>query len=243
MCGICGCDNHIHEHAHEHTHTHNEHDRVIKLEQDILAENNNYAQLNRHYFSEHNILALNFVSSPGSGKTTLLEKTILALKDKYLITVIEGDQQTSRDADRIALTGVPVLQINTGKACHLDAHQIGHAIEKLRPPKDSLLFIENVGNLVCPALFDLGEAHKIVMLSVTEGDDKPLKYPEMFHEATLMLINKIDLLPYVEFSLQQCVEYARRINPGLEVIEISATKNNGMTAWLQWLHKHDNVLQ
>lgn len=209
--------------------------RMVRIEQDILARNNAYAAENRRWFAEHGIFAVNLVSSPGSGKTTLLVKTIAALQGEVPVAVIEGDQQTSMDADRIRATGAAAIQVNTGKGCHLDAHMIAHALQRLNPPDDSLLMIENVGNLVCPASFDLGEAHKVVILSVTEGEDKPLKYPDMFHAADLMLLNKADLLPYLSFDVARCLEYARRINPRLEVIELSAASGEGMQAWLDWL--------
>jgi len=178
---------------------------------------------------------LNLVSSPGSGKTTLLVKTIELLEGSQRVAVIEGDQQTSQDAERIRSTGAPAIQINTGKGCHLDAHMVGRAMEQLELPDDSLLMIENVGNLVCPAAFDLGEAHKVVILSVTEGEDKPIKYPDMFRAAKLMLMNKCDLLPHLSFSVPRAIEYARRVNPGIEVIEVSATTGQGMDAWLAWI--------
>ena len=209
--------------------------RMVSIEQDILARNNAYAAANRKRFAEHGIFAVNLVSSPGSGKTTLLVKTIAALQGRAKVAVIEGDQQTSMDADRIRATGAPAIQVNTGRGCHLDAHMVGHAIERLNLPDDSLLMIENVGNLVCPAGFDLGEAHKVVILSVTEGEDKPLKYPDMFHVADLMLLNKIDLLPHLTFDVDKCVEYARRINPRIEVLALSAVSGQGLQAWLAWL--------
>lgn len=209
--------------------------RMVRIEQDILARNDAYAAENRRWLAEHGIFAVNLVSSPGSGKTTLLVQTIAALRGQVKVAVIEGDQQTSMDADRIRATGAPAIQVNTGKGCHLDAHMIAHAIERLNLPDDSLLMIENVGNLVCPAGFDLGEAHKVVILSVTEGEDKPLKYPDMFHAADLMLLNKVDLLPHLTFDVDKCIEYARRINPRLEVLELSAASGQGMQAWLDWL--------
>jgi hydrogenase nickel incorporation protein HypB len=208
---------------------------MVQIEQDILAKNNGYAEGNRRYFSEHGVLALNLVSSPGSGKTTLLTKTIEMLKSRLPIAVIEGDQQTVMDADRIRATGVPARQINTGKGCHLDAHMVGHALEGLGLDDNGLLFIENVGNLVCPAGFDLGEAHKVAILSVTEGEDKPIKYPDMFHAADLMLLNKTDLLPHVDFDVDRCIEYARRVNPRIEVIQLSARSGEGMEHWLEWI--------
>jgi hydrogenase nickel incorporation protein HypB len=209
--------------------------RMVQIEQDILGRNNAYAAANRKWLAEHGIFAVNLVSSPGSGKTTLLVKSIELLKDQARVAVVEGDQQTSFDADRIRATGAPAIQVNTGKGCHLDAHMVGHALERLALPDDSLLMIENVGNLVCPAAFDLGEAHKVVILSVTEGEDKPLKYPDMFHAADLMLLNKADLLPHLAFDVDRCVEYARRVNPKLRVMRVSATTGEGLEAWLAWL--------
>ena len=210
---------------------------MVQIEQDILGKNDQYAAANRSWFQAHGILALNLVSSPGSGKTSLLTRSIQDLKDQYPLAVIEGDQQTSHDADRIRATGVPALQINTGKGCHLDAHMVGHAIESLALAPRSLLFIENVGNLVCPAAFDLGEAHKVAILSVTEGEDKPLKYPDMFHAADLMLLNKIDLLPYLDFDVAQCIAYAQRVNPDIEVLQVSAHSGEGLEAWYAWLRE------
>jgi hydrogenase nickel incorporation protein HypB len=208
---------------------------MVQIEQDILAKNNAYAAQNRQRLADRGIFALNLVSSPGSGKTTLLVKTIEMLKGERRVTVIEGDQQTSQDAERIRATGAPAIQINTGKGCHLDAHMVGHAMEQLDLQDDSLLMIENVGNLVCPAAFDLGEAHKVVILSVTEGEDKPIKYPDMFRAATLMLMNKCDLLPYVSFKVETAIEFARRVNPGIAVIQVSATTGQGMEQWLAWI--------
>ena len=208
---------------------------MVQVEQDILAKNNQYASANRSHFAEHGLFALNLVSSPGSGKTALLTRTIARLKGKTRIAVIEGDQQTTRDADRIAATGADVVQVNTGNGCHLDAEMIRRACDELDPPTRSLLMIENVGNLVCPALFDLGEAAKVVIISVTEGDDKPLKYPNMFAEAELCLINKIDLLPYVDFDVARCREAALTVNPGLEILELSATTGEGLDTWIGWL--------
>ncbi|MBU0593674.1 MAG: hydrogenase nickel incorporation protein HypB [Pseudomonadota bacterium] len=227
-----------HEHSHEHDHAHGETSRRVQVEQDILSKNNAYAQRNRQHFAAHGIFALNLVSSPGSGKTTLLTRTIELLQGELPVAVIEGDQQTSFDAERIRATGVSAVQINTGKGCHLDAHMIEHALEDLKPDDHSLLFIENVGNLVCPASFDLGEAHKVVILSVTEGEDKPLKYPDMFAAAGLMLLNKVDLLPYLSFDVQKCMAYAKRVNPRIRVILTSATSGEGMDEWLGWLRTH-----
>lgn len=209
--------------------------RMVQIEQDILSKNNQYAAANRHYFREHAILALNLVSSPGSGKTTLLTRTLGDLTGEYDMAVIEGDQQTANDAERIRATGVKALQINTGKGCHLDGHMVGHALETLQPADGSLLFIENVGNLVCPAAFDLGEAHKVAILSVTEGEDKPIKYPDMFHAADLMLLNKTDLLPHLNFDVESCIGYAQQVNPRIRVLQLSATTGEGMDAWYQWI--------
>jgi hydrogenase nickel incorporation protein HypB len=239
---------HGHGDAHDHTHhhpgqEHHGHDhvheggRLVKLEQDILAKNNTYAAQNRAWLAERGIFALNLVSSPGSGKTTLLCKTIEALRGKLAVAVIEGDQQTSHDAERIQATGAPAIQINTGKGCHLDAHMVGHALEKLPLADQAVLMIENVGNLVCPAAFDLGEAGKVVILSVTEGEDKPLKYPDMFRAARLMLLNKCDLLPHLRFDVEQAIAHARRVNPQIEVLRISATSGEGLPAWLAWIEK------
>ena len=209
--------------------------RMVQIETDILAKNDRYAAANRRWFAERGILALNLVSSPGSGKTSLLTRTIDDLRGELPLAVIEGDQQTSNDAERIRATGVRALQVNTGKGCHLDGHMVAHALESLAPDNDSVLFIENVGNLVCPAAFDLGEAHKVVILSVTEGEDKPIKYPDMFHAADLMLLNKIDLLPYLQFDVEQCIAYARRVNPGIRVLQVSATSGEGMDTWYRWI--------
>ena len=209
--------------------------RVIQVERDLLAKNNDYADINRKKLRERGIFALNLVSSPGSGKTSLLVKTIMALDGQLPLAVIEGDQQTENDAARIRAAGARAIQINTGRGCHLDAERVGQAMEQLVLQDDSLLLIENVGNLVCPASFDLGEAHKVVILSVTEGEDKPLKYPDMFCAADLMLLNKCDLLPYLEFDVDLAIEYALRVNPKLQVIRMSASSGEGMPAWLNWL--------
>ena len=245
----------VHALPHDHTHTHSPaHDtidfgagpagthapgisqsRMVKIERDILAKNNDYAGENRRYFSGHGIFALNLVSSPGSGKTTLLVKTITALNGALPLAVIEGDQQTDNDAARIRAAGAPALQINTGKGCHLDAHMVGQAMQRLALRDDSLLLIENVGNLVCPAGFDLGEAHKVVIFSVTEGEDKPLKYPDMFRAADLMLLSKCDLLPYLDFDAGLAVANARRVNPGIRVMRVSATSGEGLGEWLEWV--------
>ena len=208
---------------------------TIELERQILARNDRLAERNRGWFAGRNILALNLVSSPGSGKTTLLERTIRGLGGDMTISVIEGDQQTSHDAERIQATGCRVVQINTGTACHLDAAMLARGLEQLQPPLDSIVMIENVGNLVCPALFDLGERAKVVIMSVTEGDDKPIKYPHMFRASSLMILNKIDLLPYVQFDVERCLAYARQVNPSLQILQLSATRGDGMEDWHRWL--------
>lgn len=209
--------------------------RLVRLERDILAKNNGYASRNRDLFADRGVLALNLVSSPGSGKTTLLCRTVEMLRDRLAVAVIEGDQQTSNDADRIRAAGAPAIQVNTGKGCHLDAHMVGHAVEHLGLVEDSVLFIENVGNLVCPAGFDLGEAHKVVILSVTEGEDKPLKYPDMFHAADLMILNKVDLLPHLDFDVEACIANARKVNPRIRALRLSARTGEGMADWLAWI--------
>ncbi|MEN9532480.1 MAG: hypothetical protein RIQ83_1704 [Pseudomonadota bacterium] len=244
---------HPHSHDHDHDHDHQQGDlhygkgeaglsvpgmgqrQLIAIEMDVLAKNNALAAHNREHFDEAAQLVLNLVSSPGSGKTTLLCETLRQLADKRPCAVIEGDQQTSADADRIRATGVPAVQINTGKGCHLDAKMVHDACHQLPANEGGILFIENVGNLVCPASFDLGEKYKVAILSVTEGEEKPLKYPDMFAAAQLMVINKIDLLPYVSFDVARCIENAKRVNPYIQVIQVSATTGEGMDAWLNWL--------
>ncbi|WP_308444885.1 hydrogenase nickel incorporation protein HypB [Paraburkholderia adhaesiva] len=201
----------------------------------MLHENNHYAAANRERLRERGVFALNLVSSPGSGKTSLLVRTVSALSAEMPVAVIEGDQQTANDAERVRATGVPAVQINTGKGCHLDAHMVGHALDRLPQDALGLLLIENVGNLVCPASFDLGEAHKVVVLSVTEGEDKPLKYPDMFAAAQLMLLNKTDLLPHLDFDVNTALEYARRVNPSIEILCVSARTGEGFDQWLDWL--------
>ncbi len=242
---------HHHDHDHDHAHTH-EHGhgsvgpqhahapgltpaRMVQIEQDILAKNNSFAAENRAFLADRGILALNLLSSPGSGKTSLLVRSIELIGKRFPVTVIEGDQATANDADRIRATGTPALQINTGKGCHLDAHMVGHAMEELNPTSGGILFIENVGNLVCPAAFDLGEAYKIVVLSVTEGEDKPLKYPDMFHAADLLLLNKVDLLPHVDFDVDKALAAARRVNPKIKMLQVSARTGAGLDHWLDWL--------
>jgi hydrogenase nickel incorporation protein HypB len=239
----CGHDHHHdhdHGHAHGDHHHHHDHDhdagsRTIALERDILAENDRLALGNRARFADAGVLALNLISSPGSGKTTLLTRSIETLGASVPVAVIEGDQQTSNDADRIRAAGAPAVQINTGKGCHLDAHMVGHACDQLPLSRGGVLFIENVGNLVCPTAFDLGEAAKVAIVSVTEGDEKPLKYPDLFAAARLVLINKIDLLPHLESDIRVLTANARRVNPAVEVLTLSARTGEGMDAWLAWL--------
>jgi len=260
MCATCGCgddgatitamsaraksgqpqsgNGHPHDHPHPHTHPHDHehpHTETISLEQRVLAKNDVLAEQNRQWLAERKILAFNITSSPGAGKTTLLERTIRRLGSQRQVSVIEGDQETLLDADRITAAGARAVQVNTGAGCHLDAGMIERALHTLKPDSDSLLFIENVGNLVCPALFDLGEHSKVVVISVTEGTDKPLKYPHMFAAAGLVLINKVDLLPYVDFDLDLCAQHARSVNPNVEIVPVSATKGDGMDTWYQWI--------
>jgi hydrogenase nickel incorporation protein HypB len=257
MCATCGCNDeenisfreplkhfHGHHHKHEdgHLHTH-EGKRSIDVEKDILSGNNLLAERNRGYFMAKNILAVNLVSSPGSGKTTLLECTLKQLNKDLRFYVIEGDQYTSNDADRIHATGTKVTQINTGKGCHLDAHMILHAVQGINPNENSVLFIENVGNLVCPAMFDLGEQERVVIMSVTEGEDKPLKYPDMFHTSTLCIINKTDLLPYVSFDMDKAKSYALQVNPDLQILEVSCTTGKGLSEWFAWIQQKMQVPQ
>ena len=259
-----GNDGHAHDHTHEHDdHAHVDGDahgsahgsgdldfglgparahapglsqgQMVRIEQDILGKNAGYAAANRSHFARHGIFAINCLSGPGAGKTTLLVRTIEALRDRVPLAVVEGDQQTSIDADRIRAAGARAVQINTGKGCHLDAHMVGHAMETLRPEERSLLLIENVGNLVCPAAFDLGETHTVVMLSVTEGEDKPLKYPDIFRAADLMLVTKCDLLPHVDFDVGSALENARRINPRLQALCVSARSGEGLGEWVGWI--------
>ena len=261
MCTVCGCGDakleghHHHDHHHHHGHGHHHHDhgdihfghgpagvevpgmsqeRLIEIETDILAKNDRYADENRATLADLGCFAINLVSSPGSGKTTLLCKTIEALGNAPL-AVIEGDQQTANDADRIRATGAPAIQVNTGKGCHLDGHMVGHAMEHLNLATGSFLFIENVGNLVCPASFDLGEDCKVAILSVTEGEDKPLKYPDMFTAARVAILNKIDLAPHCDVDLDLYEENLRRVNPTIEILRVSARTGEGMDQWIGWL--------
>jgi hydrogenase nickel incorporation protein HypB len=237
---------HTHGHGHDHTHTHG-HDpdqrtdhrhapgTTVTLLEDVLSKNNRLAERNRGWLAGRDILALNLVSSPGAGKTTLLERTIRDLKNAVSFSVVEGDQETTLDAERIRATGCQSVQINTGTGCHLDAQMLARALQELDPPTHSLLMIENVGNLVCPALFDLGEHAKVVITSVTEGADKPLKYPHMFRASSLMVLNKMDLLPHVDFDVSACIAHARRVNPVIEVLQVSAITGVGLDDWYAWL--------
>lgn len=266
MCATCGCGDpnaahitdlqsgetipvvhpHHHDHDHDHGHGHDHHHghgTVLHMEQAVLARNNQLAERNRGWFAGRNILALNLVSSPGSGKTTLLERTIRDLGRELSLHVVEGDQETANDAQRIRAAGAPVVQINTGAGCHLDAHMVAHGLQKLNPPADSVLLIENVGNLVCPALFDLGERAKVLVVSVTEGDDKPVKYPHMFRASQVLVLNKIDLLPYVSFDVIRFLELARQVNPHLHAIQTSATRGDGLAEWYAWLRSQKSQHQ
>lgn len=253
MCIDCGCPapDHSHQHSHDHHHDHQGHDhqhdhqavssgKTLKLEENLLAKNDRLAARNRGLFNSKGLLVLNLVSSPGSGKTSILERTLSDLKTELSFAVLEGDQQTANDADRIAATGVPVHQINTGAGCHLDAHMVGHGVEHFDLEATDILMIENVGNLVCPAAFDLGEDLKVAVLSVTEGEDKPLKYPQMFRAAQVMLINKIDLLPYLRFDVEKCKAFARQVNPQIRILELSCHSGEGMAAWYDWLRSSVN---
>ena len=236
-----GEDAHTHEHHHEHDHHHHEHHHhshdvnIVELEKDILHQNQLGAERNRGFFEALNIFAMNLVSSPGSGKTSLLEKTIADLKNEVEFSVIEGDQQTTNDAERIHALNVPVLQINTGKGCHLDSEMIAKSLKELKPKQNSILMIENVGNLVCPAMFDLGENQRVVIISTTEGEDKPLKYPDMFFTSNICIINKIDLLPYLKFDVEKLKENAKKVNPKITFFEVSAISGEGMEAWYGYL--------
>jgi hydrogenase nickel incorporation protein HypB len=231
MCGTCGCG--VPEHAHVHQHPHD--GGTVTLEERLLGRNDALAARNREWLAGRGILAVNLMSSPGSGKTTLLERTIADLGPQRPIGVLEGDQETRLDADRIRAAGAPVVQINTGAGCHLDAGMVRTGLATLDPPSGSLVFVENVGNLVCPALFDLGEAARVVVVSVTEGEDKPLKYPYMFSVADVVVVNKIDLLPYVDVRLDRLVTHCRAVNPGVRVLPLSVTTGEGMAAWCDWL--------
>ena len=267
MCGTCGCGNnngplitevlddnkHIHHHGHHHHHhhghdhhhghTHEHHHEgktIIELEKDVLHQNQLFAERNRGYFLAKNMVTLNLVSSPGSGKTLILEKTLSAINKEISCYVIEGDQQTLNDAQRIRATNTPVIQVNTGQGCHLESDMVHKAMTQLSPESNSVLFIENVGNLVCPAMFDLGETDRVVIMSVTEGEDKPIKYPDAFRHASVCIINKTDLLPYVNFDVSQAKKYALQVNPTLRFFEMSATTGEGMDSWIDWVK--DQVL-
>lgn len=243
--------NHSHDHSHDHDHDHHHtdhhhtdhHKTVIQVEQDILQHNDLMAARNRGYFEAKNILALNLVSSPGSGKTSILERTLKDLKNDLSFSVIEGDQQTMNDANRIDALNIPVIQINTGKGCHLESDMIYDAVKQLSPKDNSILMIENVGNLVCPSMFDLGERNRVVIISTTEGEDKPLKYPDMFDTSDICIINKIDLLPYLNFDIEKLKTSALQVNPKLQFFEVSATTGQGMENWYQWLKKVQHLAQ
>jgi hydrogenase nickel incorporation protein HypB len=256
MCTTCGCSGateqaahepgrhaahgHSHSHTHDHGHDHgHDHDhnraRVIRVERDLLEANDLIAARNRSLFRSRDVLTLNLVSSPGAGKTSLLVKTLEALRRRHALAVIEGDQATDNDAARIRGTGVAALQVNTGKGCHLDARMVARSLETLPLPAGGVLFIENVGNLICPAGFDLGETHKVVLASVTEGEDKPLKYPNMFAVSDLVLVSKVDLLPHLRFDVETLVANARRINPRIDVLLVSAETGEGFPQWLEWI--------
>jgi len=243
MCIDCGCPGGEQHSHHHHDHPGHAHEapagqkRTLSVEQDILAKNDGLAANNRALFARHGLLTLNLVSSPGSGKTSILERTLRDLAGELGFAVLEGDQQTTNDARRIAATGAPVHQINTGAGCHLDAHMVAHGVEHFDLRTTDVLMIENVGNLVCPASFDLGEDLKVAVLSVTEGEDKPLKYPYMFRAARLMLLNKIDLLPHLRFDVARCREAALQVNPNMEILELSCQSGEGMAAWYDWLRE------
>jgi hydrogenase nickel incorporation protein HypB len=239
MCATCGCEGQAHGHAHGpshgHGHGHEHGPATVPLEEKLLARNAKFAADNRAWFRERGILALNLVSSPGSGKTTLLARTIRDLGRRLPFSVIEGDQETSRDADRIRAAGAPSIQINTGQACHLDAHGVGHALGDLAPADGSCVVIENVGNLICPGLFDLGEEKRVLVASTTEGEDKPLKYPHLFRSADLVLLNKTDLLPHLDFDVESFEGFVREVNPRAGLLRVSATRGDGLDAWYEWI--------
>jgi hydrogenase nickel incorporation protein HypB len=234
MCGTCGCHD---PGGRRIVHAPASHRITLDLEAQVLAKNDRLAADNRAWFAARDIVALNLVSSPGAGKTTLLVRTIEDLLPRRPIYVIEGDQETSRDADRIRRTGAPAVQLNTGTGCHLEADMVARGVAELAPAAGSLVLIENVGNLVCPALFDLGERAKVVILSVTEGDDKPLKYPHMFRAAELLVLSKLDLLPHVEFDVAAAIDHARQVNPAITVLCVSARTGQGLADWYAWLDR------
>jgi len=257
MCGTCGCSptengvtiskpakvnthehhhHHEHTHGHHHSHEHKEHHKtVIEVEQDVLRHNELMAIRNKGFLEAKEIFALNLVSSPGSGKTSILERTLADLKSELQFYVIEGDQKSMNDANRIDALNIPVVQINTGKGCHLESDMVYTAMKQLQMKDNAILMIENVGNLVCPSMFNLGESKRVVIISTTEGEDKPIKYPDMFYTSDICIINKIDLLPYVNIDIEQLKAYALQINPKLKFFEVSATTGEGMDAWYKWL--------
>ena len=231
---------HAHDHSHDHSHAHHHSatsSKTLEVQKNILSANDLQAERNKGFFEALSIMALNLVSSPGSGKTSILERTIKEFGKNNSCYVIEGDQQTMNDAQRIKAAGAPVVQINTGNGCHLDALMVNKAVKQLSVPAKSILFIENVGNLVCPALFDLGENKRVVIISVTEGEDKPAKYPNMFETSHLCLINKSDLLPYLDFNLDTFKSIALKVNPRLQFIVMSAKSGEGFTEWYDYLHQ------
>ncbi|WP_291521051.1 hydrogenase nickel incorporation protein HypB [Acidithiobacillus sp.] len=228
-------------HSHAHPHAQAEGDaHLVSLEARILDKNDRLAERNRGWLAGRGVFALNLMSSPGAGKTTLLEKTLAGLADEFPLAVVEGDQETTHDAERIRQVGCNVVQINTGQGCHLEADMVAQGLQAIDPAAGSVVFIENVGNLICPALFDLGEAARVVILAVTEGEDKPAKYPHMFHGADLILINKIDLLPYLSFDLERCLGYLHEVAHHAEVLQISAATGTGLEPWFAWLRAHRN---
>ncbi|HZT87777.1 MAG TPA: hydrogenase nickel incorporation protein HypB [Stellaceae bacterium] len=246
MCAICGCSgehdhSHGHDHSHDHGHHHHGHEHahgtLVELEARILAKNDALAQKNRGWFAGREILALNLVGAPGAGKTALIERTIAELGGEPPLFVVEGDQATANDAERIRAAGAPVVQLNTGTGCHLDAAMVARGLSELRPPSGSAVLIENVGNLVCPALFDLGEHAKVVLFSVTEGEDKPIKYPHMFNAAGLVVLSKIDLLPHLDFSVGRALDHVRAVNPDAAIVQLSARTGEGVAEWCAWLRR------
>ena len=269
MCRICGCStdhDHDHDHGHGHSHDH-EHDHghahphVVSFETELLAKNDRLAAQLRERLEAKQIAAFNLIGAPGAGKTALLEHSISphrhsavlpagsesrpssSLFDPALVSVIEGDQATDNDARRIAATGCRVVQINTGAGCHLDATMMHEGYERLKPPQRSIVFVENVGNLVCPALFDLGERAKIVVMSVTEGEDKPLKYPHVFRAASALVLTKVDLVPYLDIEINRCIANARRVNPKLAVFPVAATRGDGLADWCVWIREQSGALR
>jgi hydrogenase nickel incorporation protein HypB len=241
MCIDCGCQEANHKHNHSHHHHHDQHGREIILERNVLAQNDKYASENRKWFDQNNITAINIISSPGSGKTTLLEKTLETLKSEMNISIIVGDQQTANDAERLSLYSDKVKQINTISSCHLDAHMIAHELESFVTPETNLLIIENIGNLVCPAAFDLGEHKTVALLSTTEGEDKPIKYPTLFHKADAIVLTKTDLIPHLNWDLQKCLEYIKMVNPKVTPIQTSALKKEGLVQWDRYLRELVNI--